>query len=83
MKSNQLVSFQDQSESYVHGFESGMYSVLMEQGVNCIERDFPVHTENKATIQALADYHGYIAHWKPFDDCYTFVTLIRYKENLN
>lgn len=77
MSSNLEISFTDQSESFVHGVEAGMYYQMMSTGVPCISRDLPVHLANKEVLTAMAKSYGYACTWRPYDDTYAFVTLVK------
>ena len=55
-----LVSFPDQSESFVLGFEAGMLWRRMEDGEEVITGPTPYHSENvHGVFQAMADAAGY------------------------
>lgn len=57
-----LVSFADQSESYVHGFEAGMIWQRMQSKEPEIEAT--VHVENEVTIINMANATGYAAEFE-------------------
>lgn len=50
-----LVPFDDQSDSFVHGFEAGIISARMEAGEVEIKPEVPLHTANKTVLTRLAD----------------------------
>lgn len=77
MSAHLEISFTDQSESFVHGVEAGMYYQMMSTGVACISRDQPVHVANKEVISAMAKTSGYACTWSPYDATYAFVTLVK------
>jgi hypothetical protein len=58
-----IVSFEDQSGSYVHGFEAGQIWESMKRVDPFIEK--MVHTENKETIRRMAHAEGYEMIWEP------------------
>lgn len=67
---NLLVSFPDQSASFVHGFEAGQIWREMDgEGKLVIDRGFdegfPVHSENMTVIQNMARARGYEIVTKP------------------
>lgn len=55
-----LVSFEDQSPSYVHGFEAGMLWHRMEAGAEA-EIELMVHSANRETINRMAIAKGWTA----------------------
>ncbi len=83
MNASLEISFTDQSESFVNGFEAGMYYQIMSSGQSCISRDQPIHVANKDIITAMAKVFGYACNWVPYDDTYTFVTLIKLEYSQN
>lgn len=52
-----MVAFEDQSASYVHGYEAGMIWQQMQD--EHAEIDVIVHLENKETLRSMADAAGY------------------------
>lgn len=56
-----VVSFEDQSGSYVHGFEAGQIWESMKRVDPFIEK--VVHTDNKETIRRMAHAEGYEMIW--------------------
>ena len=50
------IAFNDQSESYVHGFEAGM---IYQQMLNGDEISQMIHEENQGQIEAIANKLGY------------------------
>lgn len=54
-----LVPFEDQSASYVHGFEAGMVWQRMMHGEAVINFDLPVHYANAITFGSMAEAAGY------------------------
>jgi hypothetical protein len=68
-KSNLLVSFPDQSESFVHGFEAGIIWNKMEQGIETFEQN--IHEENKDLVKEMCNKSGYtfsIQHQNGFNE---------------
>ena len=64
-----IVSFTDQSEGFVHGFEAGMIWQQMDVGVQEIdcgyETGIPMHTANVQVVQRMAEAKGYRFETKP------------------
>lgn len=54
-----IVPFEDQSDSYVHGFEAGMIWQRMQQSEDVIETATPLHRANLPTLQKMAAACGY------------------------
>ena len=55
-----IVSFDDQSHSYVHGFEAGMIWQRMQAGAEA-EIDTLIHTVNTETVRRMAVAEGWDA----------------------
>jgi hypothetical protein len=53
-----IVSFEDQSPSYVHGFEAGIIDARMKSGAEA-EIEVVVHTENRETLRRMAVAYGW------------------------
>lgn len=70
-----LVSFEDQSGSYVHGFEAGQIWESMTRIDPVIEKT--VHTTNKETIHRMAHAEGYDIKWTDHDETWSFVVLTK------
>ena len=71
-----MVSFPDQSASFVHGFEAGQLWLLMEWASPEIERT--VHDANREVINRMAGRLGYVATWKPTEvEGWAVVTLTK------
>jgi hypothetical protein len=72
-----LVSFPDQSDSFVHGFEAGMIWQQMQDGASPIgTHGLPYHTENVEVIKRMADAAGYqVIDVTRVDDCWTSVVI--------
>lgn len=58
-----LVAFEDQSSSYVHGFEAGMIWQRMQDSE--AEIDAVTHTENRQTLMKMANAAGYALDLAP------------------
>lgn len=72
-----LVSFEDQSDSYVHGFEAGMLSVRMKDGTEA-EVEATIHTANKETVSRMAIAYGWSAEFKSTEfEEWTTVELVK------
>lgn len=56
-----LVSFPDQSHSFVHGYEAGMIWEMMQRGDPLINRT--VHAANVRVLQRMAEASGYTAEF--------------------
>lgn len=54
-----LVSFPDQSDSFVHGFEAGMVWQRMQLGEDEISSPLPYHFANCELFHRLAEVGGY------------------------
>lgn len=59
-----IVSFEDQSHSYVHGFEAGLLSARMNGGLEA-QIEATVHTENRETIRRMALAYGWEVQFEP------------------
>ncbi len=64
-------AFEDQSASYVHGFEAGQVSARIQNGEQEIdlgyENGFPAHTANIETFKRMAQAYGYKLETKATD----------------
>lgn len=69
-----LVSFPDQSASYVNGFEAGMLWESMQRG-DAAEIEYTIHEENRLTVQRMAIAGGWDAEFGRYDDTWTTVKL--------
>jgi len=56
-----LVSFEDQSPEYVHGFEAGQ---IWEEMARCKDINKTVHTANKVTLERMAIAAGYVVEFE-------------------
>ena len=63
-----IVKFEDESSSYVHGFEAGMLWQQMQQGLQFIDPELPVHVENLTTLGRMAKAAGYTMGHTVVDD---------------
>jgi len=54
-----IVSFPDQSSSFVNGFEAGMVWQRMQAGEEVIDRGTPYHFANCEVFHRMADAAGY------------------------
>ena len=61
-----VIRFDDESPSFVHGFESGMIWAAMEAGASPISR--MVHTDIAVLLQRMAENHGYILSMESISD---------------
>ena len=59
-----LVSFPDQSPSFVHGFEAGQLWERMDRG-SALEIEATTHRENREVIRRMADQCGFDAEIQP------------------
>ena len=59
-----VVSFDDQSASYVNGFEAGQIHQRMSSGTEA-EFDMTVHSANKETLERMAVAYGWSVSFKP------------------
>lgn len=55
-----LVSFEDQSASFVHGFEAGQLWQRMRDGTEA-EISATIHTANRETVTRMALAEGWVA----------------------
>lgn len=55
----EVLTFLDQSASFVYGFELGMLWVYLEQRPHILST--LVHVANQAMVERIAAYHGYVA----------------------
>jgi hypothetical protein len=64
-----VVSFEDQSASYVHGWEAGGIWQRMRSGAEA-EIEATVHTANRETLSRMAVAEGWSIEFKPteFDE---------------
>lgn len=76
-----LVSFEDQSPSFVHGFEAGtIWEKLRHSKVYSIE--MTVHDENVETIRRMAVAEGWDAEFTPSEvEGWTYLRLERSTKN--
>jgi hypothetical protein len=58
MESKLVVSFPDQSASFVHGFEAGAAWEKMKRG-DVAELELTTHAENREVIRRMADNLGW------------------------
>ena len=54
-----VVSFPDQSPSFVHGFEAGMIWQQMQDGLDPIEPEIAVQRANREVFENMANSAGY------------------------
>lgn len=59
-----VVSFEDQSASYVHGFEAGLLKARMDSGAEA-SIEATIHEENRETVRRMAVAYGWEAEFKP------------------
>ena len=76
-----VVSFEDQSPSYVHGFEAGTLKVRMCGDAPADDIDgekITVHTANRVTIDRMCAAYGWQALWEgtEFPE-WSYLTLTR------
>ena|SRR3569832_2052508 len=76
-----VVSFEEQSESYVHGFEAGGLSVRMKGDAPADDIEdvkITVHTANRVTIERMCTAYGWSATFEPTEyPEWTYLTLTR------
>ena len=56
-----IISFDDQSENYVLGFEAGLLYQKLEAGL--VIDEYSVHTKNVPTLTRIASHFGYSADY--------------------
>lgn len=69
-----LVSFPDQSESFVLGFECGMIWKAMQDGAAV---SMTVHNQNAECLQRMAAHHGYSCSLERYDDTWSTAILTK------
>lgn len=67
-----VVSFPDQSASFVHGFECGMIWQAMKDRTAI---SMTVHNANAECLQRMARHHGYSCVLERYDDTWSTATL--------
>lgn len=67
-----LVPFDDESASFVNGFEAGIIWSEMQRG-DAIAQDTPVHEANLVLLQRMADASGYDMEAGEIRDGWVFV----------
>jgi hypothetical protein len=80
VESTLLVSFPDQSENFVHGFEAGMVWQRMRAGEPVIDSPLPYHFANCELFHRLAEAGGYDIECREVEDMeneWTEVTFVR------
>jgi hypothetical protein len=60
-----VLPFDDDSPSFVHGFEAGRIAMCMQQGLTPIDDAMPVHSENAEVLRRMADYYAYRIELRP------------------
>ena len=81
-ESSLLISFDDQSESFVQGVEFGRLLEKMERGDDPISNNgFPVHLKDKGVIERLAKSFGYLSLFGIETECGTYVEFLGMKRN--
>lgn len=56
-----VISFPDQSHSFVHGYEAGIISYKMQQGILVVDNNgFPIHSANIPIVRLLCQHFNYI-----------------------
>lgn len=70
-----IITFTDQSPSFVNGFECGKLWQIMESREFEIQQT--IHTENIDVIKMMCGHFGYAWEMKTFDDQYTLVKLTK------
>lgn len=59
-----VLSFPDQSASFVHGYEAGRLIDRMERGETPVNNNgFPVHAANRMLLEKACKQHGYIPYF--------------------
>jgi len=62
-----IVSFPDQSEAFVLGYEAGILQHRMTLGEAVIENDVPYHAINRLLFERMCTAFGYEAEFEPCD----------------
>lgn len=77
-----VISFPDQSESFVHGFEAGEIYKELELGVTSVKPPVPIHTANKEIICRMCDVHGYDVEFTDSDyEEWTYISITKRPEH--
>ena len=74
------IRFDDQSHSYVHGFEAGMIYQRIKDGECLIEEQ--VHSANIKTLDEMATAEGFSIEWQGVPDYPTYSVVKMQKEVL-
>jgi hypothetical protein len=76
-----IVSFEDQSASFVNGFECGKLAACMTTNADAEElegRQISVHTANRVTIDRMCAAYGWSAEWQDTEYSeWSYLTLTR------
>lgn len=76
-----IVSFEDQSASFVNGFECGKLAACMTTNADAEElegRQISVHTANRVTIDRMCAAYGWSAEWQDTEyPEWSYLTLTR------
>lgn len=74
-----IVSFPDQSASFVHGFEAGKLDEQMKRG-DVAEIESTTHVENREVLARLADAEGWSVETKPSEvEGWDYTKLVKAK----
>lgn len=79
-----LISFPDQSESFVLGCEYGTLLTKFQKGEDVVENNgFPIHVKNREVIEKTCITYGYIPFFgnETHDDWITFKALKSFINN--
>ena len=77
-----ILTFPDQSKSFVHGFEAGTTFNILVQEVAYYEPPFGLHEANRDLFKAMAERLGYYMVAKDYDATY-FLAQFYKKPPLN
>lgn len=72
-----IVSFVDQSKSFVHGYEAGYLGCQMESGKLEISSDVPYHVANLELFERMCVTWNYSMEVLSKDDTYAFVKFTK------
>jgi hypothetical protein len=74
-----VLSFPDQSESFVLGFEAAPFWTRLRNGETLVKTDdgFPVHRANDELFRRMAEACGYDYTATPIDECWMNVRFAK------
>jgi hypothetical protein len=77
-----IISFHEQSETYVLGFEAGLLCQRLDSGLHV--EDYDVHTKNAETLVRIAKHFNFVATLTPTEiEGWSTLSLSRGKPKLS